>query len=84
MMLARLILIAIVSGLAACGGESKSMMCDEGPYQTAVRAPRVQAPEGLDELDPLNEMPLPAASPRETRAADAPCLEHPPKIIRME
>lgn len=83
MMLARLILIAVMGGLAACGG-SKSMTCDEGPYQAAVRAPRVKAPEGLDDLDPLNEVPLPAASPREPRADDAPCLEHPPQTLGID
>ena len=50
--------------IAGCGGDSM-MTCDEGPYQAAVRAPRVVAPEGLDNLDPLDEVPLPEASPRE-------------------
>jgi uncharacterized lipoprotein len=80
MMPARLILIVIPFVLAACGG-SKTLKCDEGPYQMAVRAPKVQAPEGLDNLDPLNEIPLPAASPREPSPADGPCLESPPQII---
>ena len=83
MMLARLLLIAVLGAIAACGG-SKSLSCDEGPYQAAVRAPRVQAPEGLDNLDPLNEVPLPAASPQAPRPAEGPCLEHPPETIRIE
>jgi uncharacterized lipoprotein len=82
-MLARLMMIAALLVLVACG-KSKMMTCDEGPYQAAVRAPKVQTPEGLDDLDPLNEVPLPAASPQEPRPADGPCLEHPPQIIRME
>ena len=83
MMLARLLLIAVLGAIAACGG-SKMMACDEGPYQAAVRTPRVQSPEGLDSLDPLNEAPLPAASPQEPRPAEGPCLEHPPETIRIE
>ena len=69
--------------LAGCGGEAK-MTCDEGPYQTALRAPRVNAPEGLDDLDPLNEMPLPEASPREEEGYEGPCLESPPQILVIE
>ena len=83
MMLARLLLIAVLGAIAACG-ESKMLACDEGPYQTAVRAPRVQAPEGLDSLNSLNEEPLPAASPQAPRPAEGPCLEHPPETIRIE
>jgi uncharacterized lipoprotein len=83
MMLVRLTLIVVLGVLAACG-DSKSLACDEGPYLVAVRAPKVQAPEGLDDLDPLNEVPLPTASPRDPRPDDGSCLEHPPEIIRLE
>lgn len=83
MMLARLFLIAVLGAVAACG-ESKMLACDEGPYQVAVRAPRIQSPEGLDNLDPLNEVPLPAASPQDSWPAEGPCLEHPPETIRLE
>jgi hypothetical protein len=68
--------------LAGCGGSS--MSCDEGPYLAAMEAPKVKAPEDLDDLDPLNEVPLPAASPREPRPKDGPCLEYPPQIIKIE
>ena len=83
MKLVRLTIIGALVVVAGCG-ESKMLECDSGPYLTAIRAPKVQAPEGLDNLDPLNEMPLPAASPRQPRAEDGPCLEHPPQIIRIE
>lgn len=83
MMLARMLLIAVLGMIAACGG-SKALTCDEGPYQAAVHAPRVQSPEGLDSLDQLDEMPLPAASPQAPWPADGPCLEHPPETIRIE
>jgi len=79
MMLVRLILIAGLAGLAACGG-SKDLTCDAGPYMDAVSAPRVQVPEGLDSLEPLRELPLPEASPRPDRPADAPCIDRPPTV----
>ncbi len=79
MILARIVLVACVAGLAACGGK-KNLACDEGPYQSAVNAPRVEVPEDLDKLEPLREMPLPAASPRADRSADAPCLDRPPSV----
>lgn len=69
--------------IAGCGGET-AMTCDEGPYQAAVRAPKVAAPEGLDDLDPLNEVPLPEASPREDGGYEGPCLESPPQILIIE
>lgn len=75
-----LLAVLVISG---CGGSSR-LGCDEGPYQAAIRAPKVKAPDGLDDLDPINEMPLPQASPREARPADGPCLESPPEIIRIE
>ena len=83
MMLARLLMIAVLGTIAACGG-SKTLECDEGPYQSSVRVPRVQSPEGLDSLDPLNEVPLPAASPQAPRPAEGSCLEHPPETIMFE
>jgi uncharacterized lipoprotein len=82
MMLVRLILIAVVAGLAACGG-SKELTCDVGPYQEAVNAPRVQVPEGLDSLEQLRELPLPEASPRPDRPEGAPCLDRPPVITTI-
>jgi len=77
MMLVRLLLIAAVAGLSACGG-SKELTCDEGPYRDAVNAPRIQVPEDLDSLEPLREIPLPEASPRPDRPEGSPCLDRPP------
>ena len=79
----RLFLIVGVVLLAGCGGETM-MSCDEGPYQAAIRAPRVEAPEGLDNLDPLKEAPLPEASPRDANGYEGPCLESPPQILKLE
>ncbi len=80
MKLARLTIIALVAGLSACGGK-KNLTCDEGPYQTAERAPRVETPDGLDDLEPLKEMPLPEASPQPPRPEGSPCLDRPPIVI---
>ena len=80
MMLARLTIIVLATGLSACGG-SNDLTCDEGPYQNAVSAPRVEAPEGLDDLEPLREMPLPEASPQAPRPEGSPCLDRPPIVI---
>ena len=76
-------LIVIAMLLAGCGSKS-GVACDEGPYRTAVSQPKVKAPEGLDDLDPLNEIPMPEASPQDPWPADGPCIESPPEIIRME
>lgn len=84
MMLARLTLIALITGLGACGG-SKELTCDDdAQYLSAVRAPRVQAPADLSNLKELKEMPLPEASPQAERAADLPCIDSPPIIITLD
>jgi len=81
MILARLILLSLVAGLTACGGQAE-LKCEDGStYMGAAMAPRVKAPDDLDDLDVLKEMPLPEASPQKPRAADSTCLEKPPKII---
>ena len=79
----RLLLLAGALLVAGCGGDTL-MTCDEGPYQAALRAPRVAAPEGLDNLNPLNELPLPEASPREDDGYGGACLESPPQILIIE
>jgi hypothetical protein len=82
MIVGRLMCFILLTSLAACGSGSKT--CDEGPYQSAILAPRVQAPEDLDDLDALNEMPLPAASPQAPRPEGSPCLDKPPIVIGIE
>ncbi len=69
--------------IAGCGGDT-FVICDEGPYQAALRAPKVAAPEGLDDLDPMNEIPLPEASPRDGVSYEGPCLESPPQVLIIE
>jgi len=81
MTLARLILLSLVAGLTACGGQDE-IKCDEGSaYLAATQGPRIKAPDDLDDLEALKEMPLPEASPQQPRPAGSTCLERPPKII---
>jgi len=75
----RISFLAFVASLAACGG-TPDLTCEEGNYKSAVRAPRVQAPEDLDNLRPTREMPLPTASPRDARPGGSPCLDMPPPV----
>ena len=77
-----LILVLPVTALllSGCGG-TIDVTCDEVQYyQAAKLGKRVEAPEGLDDLDPLREMPLPSASPREPRPEGSPCFDRPPEI----
>lgn len=70
----------LLATLIACGG-SKDLTCDEVQnYQLAEEGKRVEAPEGLDDLDPLREMAMPEASPREPRPPGSACFDRPPGI----
>ena len=81
----RVLRIAIVLpmlALSACGGDDAIKQCESGgSYLNARETPRVRAPEDLDNLDSLREIPLPEASPRGERPAGSGCLEAPPKVI---
>jgi uncharacterized lipoprotein len=81
MILARLLLLSLVAGLTACGGQSELKCEDSTVYSAAKQTPRVTAPDDLDNLEALKEMPLPEASPRQPRPAGSPCIEKPPVII---
>ena len=81
MILARLILLSLVAGLTACGGQSELECEDATAYIAAKQTPRIKAPDDLDNLDPLREMPLPEASPQQPKPAGSKCLEQPPVII---
>ena len=64
-----------------CGG-NVDQTCDEARlYQQAREGKRIEAPEGLSELDGLKEIPLPEASPRQPRPEGSPCLDLPPNIL---
>jgi hypothetical protein len=81
MRLVRLILIATALFLSACGGDGPVKCKGATTYVDARSAPRVRAPEDLDDLDELREMPVPEASPQAQRPAESGCLDSPPVII---
>jgi uncharacterized lipoprotein len=76
------VLIIAVLFLAGCGGDTQLKCESGGAYLSAVEKPRVRAPEGLDDLDPIREAPLPDASPRSERWDGSGCLEAPPRVGR--
>ena len=70
----------LLATLGACGG-SKNLTCDKVQYYLlSEERKRVVAPEGLDDLDPLRELTLPEASPREPRPPGSECFDRPPGI----
>ena len=78
----RLIILAgMLLGLSACGGSIERACDDVRVYQLATEGKRVEAPDGLNDLEPLKEMPLPEASPQPPRPAGSPCLDLPPTLI---
>ena len=73
------ILVVLLAGLGGCGGVD--LTCDEvRDYQLAEESPRIEAPDGLNDLDPLKEAPLPDASPRQEREPGSPCIDRPPEV----
>ena len=72
--------LVLLGNLAACGGEV-DLTCDEPRrYQEVVANERVRTPQDLDALQPMLEMPIPAANPAAPRPKGSPCLELPPRI----
>jgi hypothetical protein len=74
--------LAIMPLLTACifGGPPK---CEtEGLYQESRGGKRIEAPEGLDDLESYKEVTVPHASPRGPREDTGRCLEAPPGIER--
>jgi len=73
------ILVVLLAGLGGCGGNS--LTCDDvRDYQLAEEGKRIEAPDGLDDLDPVKEAPLPEASPRPEREPGSPCIDRPPEV----
>ncbi|MDA0705632.1 MAG: hypothetical protein O2907_07205 [Proteobacteria bacterium] len=72
--------LLLLASLAACGKDAEITCDDVQTYQLAVAGKRVEVPAELDPLDPLKEVPLPAASPRAERPAGSPCIDRPPKV----
>ncbi|MBT8090184.1 MAG: hypothetical protein KJO01_08240 [Gammaproteobacteria bacterium] len=72
--------LAMLAGLAACGGgDVIKQSCDEPQrYQSVVAGKRVEAPEGLDALNEFAEMPIPKAEGAPVRPPGSRCIELPP------
>jgi hypothetical protein len=64
--------------MAGCGGTPACL--EPQPYESSQAGKRIEAPEGLDQLNAGREMTIPEASPRPPRADNAPCLEYPPSF----
>lgn len=74
--------LAVAGILSGCGGENViNYSCDEPQRYQAVRAgKRIEAPEGLDQLNELAEMPVPKAEGAVVRPKGSRCIELPPRI----
>ena len=77
-----LAVLALSLALGACGGnDTKEVDCEKNlKYQNRAIGKRVVAPEGLDQLDPLKEMPIPPADPNAPQPVPGKCDDMPPII----
>jgi len=76
--------LVLLGNLASCGGEV-DLTCDEPRrYQKAVENERLRTPQDLDALQPMLEMPIPAANPGPPRPEGSPCIDLPPRITGSE
>jgi hypothetical protein len=72
------LLLAIMTLQAACAGPPK---CEtQGRYRLSQEGRRIQAPDGLDDLESYKEMTIPRASPQPEHPDTGRCLEAPPGI----
>jgi hypothetical protein len=79
----RLALLAVATlALSACGGnDTKEVDCEKGlKYQDRREPPRVVAPDDLDQLNELAEMPIPRADPNAPEMPEGVCNDQPPLI----
>ncbi len=71
----------LCSVLAACGGPTVSVTCDEPqPYQAIVPIERITVPEGLDPLDESRELSIPESTTA-PRPPGSVCIDNPPSIL---
>ena len=71
--------ILLVAAAALSSACADNLTCDEiERYQLARGGVRVDAPEGLSDLDPNKELQIPKASPRDPRPDSTRCLDLPP------
>ena len=73
--------IIIVTLAAATGACSTAETCEEPMfYESAQAGRRIEAPEDLDNLAALKEIPIPEASPRPPRPPGSGCIDRPPTL----
>ena len=71
-------LVITTIAITGCGS---GPTCDEPQfYESATGGKRIEAPDDLDELQSLNEMVIPEASPRPPREPGSGCLDRPPTL----
>lgn len=77
-----LAVMALALTISACGGnDTKKIDCEANlKYQDRVEGKRVVAPEGLDQLNELVEMPIPRADPNAPKTPAGQCQDRPPVI----
>ncbi|NIV18032.1 MAG: hypothetical protein GWN47_06360 [Woeseiaceae bacterium] len=77
-----LVMVTALFAVTACrgGGDIKEKCKGPTDYLSAAAAPRVKAPEDLDELDELRELPVPEVSPQDPWTPENGCLDLPPDI----
>ena len=67
--------------VVALSGCSSAPSCDEPEfYEAAQGGTRIEAPDGLDDLQGYKEMVIPEASPRPPREPGSGCLDRPPTL----
>ena len=79
----RLLAVMLMATLvSACGNnEPREVDCDANlKYQNRIEGQRVVAPEGLDQLNELAEMPIPRADPNAPQMPEGVCNDAPPVI----
>ena len=70
------LLLTVAVLTTGCGNK---LTCDEPQrYQASGPGPRIDAPDGMSELQSFKELKIPEASPQTPRPAGLPCLERPP------
>ncbi len=72
------LLLPMAALLGACGG---SQTCNKvQPYETARSGQKIEAPDGLDDLQTNQAVEIPEASSRKERKEGDPCLDFPPVL----
>ena len=70
----------LLVGLSACRGGGEIKCKGSTDYMSAREALPVKAPDDLDNLDKLRELPVPEASPQTVEVQEGECLDSPPDL----